>query len=68
MKDNLINRFNVRRTHTQTHTSLLWMSICSLDFVVFEGAVLVVAGEAVEDCIFSNNLHRQQTNKKMKNK
>lgn len=58
--------------HTHTHTleiSLLWMRICSLDFVmvvVFEGAVVLVTGEAVEACIFSNNLHRKtnkQTNK-----
>ena len=36
------------------------MSICSLDLVVvvvFE--VLLVTGETVEACIFSNNLHRQ---------
>lgn len=34
----------------------LWMSICSLDFVVFEGIVVLVTGETVEACIFSNNL------------
>lgn len=45
--------------------NLLWMSICSLDFVtvvVSEGAVTLVTGETVEACIFSNNLHK--TNKK----
>jgi len=42
-------------THTYTHTHLLWMSICSLVFVV----VVLVTGETVEACIFSNNLHRK---------
>lgn len=37
----------------------LWMSICSFVFVtevVFEGTVVLVTGETVVDCIFSNNL------------
>lgn len=37
----------------------LWMSICSFVFVmavVFEGTVVLVTGETVEACIFSNNL------------
>lgn len=36
----------------------LWMSICSFVFVtavVFEGTVVLVTGETVEACIFSNN-------------
>lgn len=56
--------------HARTHTlgiglSLLWVSICSLDLVTvvaFEGAVVMVTGETVEACIFSNNLHRQTNN------
>lgn len=39
----------------------LWISICSLDFVtvvVFDGRVVLVTGEEVEACIFSNKLWR----------
>lgn len=39
------------------------MSICSLDFVVvvvFEGTVVLVTGETVEACIFSNDLQKQK--------
>lgn len=45
----------------------LWMSICSLDFVtvvVFEGTVELLAGEAVEACIFSNRLCAKTRGKK----
>lgn len=48
---------------TQGEASLLWMSICSLDFVtvvVFEVAVVLVPDETVGACIFSNNLQRQK--------
>lgn len=43
--------------------NLLWMSICSLVFVVvvvFEGAVVLVTGGTVEACIFTNNLQRPE--------
>lgn len=58
--------------HTDTHThaqkrfwiALLWMSICSLDFVttvVLGVVVMLVTGDSFEACIFSNNLHETHT-------
>lgn len=58
--------------HTDTHTrtqkrfriALLWMSICSLDFVttvVLGVVVMLVTGDSFEACIFSNNLRQTHT-------
>lgn len=55
----MVRMIMIPMTMTAIIAPELWMSTCSLDFVVavvFEGTVVLVTGEPVEACIFSNYL------------